>query len=52
MLPVGEDRPECRYERERLIDYQMVVGVGDGNHRRVAPEELVHVVAHIRRDEL
>ena len=52
VLPVGEDRAQRGHEGERLVERDVVVRRGDLDDRRVPPEQLVHVVLHVGRDEV
>src|SRR5262249_18696871 len=52
VFPVGEERPKRRDESERLIQNQMVMRSRDLDYRRVSTEELVHVLAGLRRDDV
>src|SRR4051812_29290853 len=49
VIPVSQQRPYRGHERQRLIHHEVVVGLGDGHHRRVAVHHVVHVPGRVRR---
>src|SRR5690349_14988799 len=52
VLPVGEERAQGGDERQRLVENEMMIRLRDLDDRRVAVEELVHVLAGLGRHEI
>ena len=51
MLPVGQKRPQRRYECKRLIEKEMMMRLGNFDERRVSLQKLVHVLAGFGRND-
>jgi len=44
MIPVGQQGAECGDEGQRLVENQMMVRIGNGDHWSVPIHQLVHVL--------
>src|SRR5438552_16373456 len=52
VLPVGEERAQGGDERQRLVENEMMIRLRDLDDRRVAVEEIVHVLAGLGWHEI